>query len=441
MAVRLGMKVVTPALVFFIALAIAPPSDAGAAENGVPAWKNAIAHWKAQKEHAPADNFFCYVCHLNYQEEDLAKTHQAAGVGCETCHGMSDKHSEDEDNVTPPDIMYSETGIVPFCLECHAKEDLIEKKPHTKLFSGEAKNVKTCTSCHGKEHRLEVRTRKWDKQTGKMLWDDGVRMMEEGPAAEVEEKGGIFAKDNLVAWCVVPFDAKKRGPVERAEMLKRLGFTKLAYDWRDEHVPTFEQEILALKEQAIEFFAFWGQHEEMFRLFAEYKIAPQVWMTAPSPQEGSHEEKVEAAAKQLLPLVERTRELGCKLGLYNHGGWGGEPQNMVAVCEWLQKNADDAHVGIVYNFHHGHDDIEQFSDLLALMKPYLLCVNLNGMNSGANPLILPIGQGQHEKAMLQTIAEGGYKGPIGILDHRTEMDAEESLRENLEGLKNLAAEL
>ncbi|MDA0725322.1 MAG: hypothetical protein O3B25_13790 [Verrucomicrobia bacterium] len=45
----------------------------------------------------------------------------------------------------------------------------------------------------------------------------------------------VFALDNLVAWCIVPFDAKKRGPAERAEMAKRLGFTKIAYDWRGEH--------------------------------------------------------------------------------------------------------------------------------------------------------------------------------------------------------------
>ena len=39
---------------------------------------------------------------------------------------------------------------------------------------------------------------------------------------------------------------------------------------------------------------------------------------------------------RLLPLVERTAKMKCKLGLYNHGGWGGEPENLVAVCELLR---------------------------------------------------------------------------------------------------------
>jgi len=245
----------------------------------------------------------------------------------------------------------------------------------------------------------------------------------------------LFAKENLVAWCIVPFDAKKRSPEERAEMLERLGLTKLAYDWRAEHVPDFEAEIKALKEHHIEFFAFWGLHEDMFRLFEKHAIHPQVWLTVPDPGEGSWEEKVRAAGAQMLDAAKRTQELGCKLGLYNHGGWGGEPENMVAVCKWLRNETGSDHIGIVYNLHHGHGHIDDFAACLDAMKPYLLCLNLNGMNTGAEPKILPIGQGEHDKKLLRIIVESGYTGPIGILDHRPEIDAEISLRENLEGLE------
>ena len=251
----------------------------------------------------------------------------------------------------------------------------------------------------------------------------------------------IFAKDNLVAWCIVPFDAKQRGPGERAEMLVRLGLKRVAYDWRANHVPTFEQEILEYKKNGLEYFAFWSQHERAFELFEKYKLHPQIWQTAPSPPGATQEEKVQAAATQLLPLVERTRRMGCKLGLYNHGGWGGEPQNLVAVCEWLQKHHRGEHVGIVYNFHHGHDHIADFAESLKRMQPHLLCLNLNGMNDGAKPKILPIGEGQHEKRMLQIVLDSGYDGPVGILDHRNDLDAEESLRANLRGLEKLRREL
>ncbi len=56
----------------------------------------------------------------------------------------------------------------------------------------------------------------------------------------------LFARDNLIAWCIVPFDSKKRSPEDRAAMLEKLGFKHFAYDWRGEHIPTFDAEVLAL---------------------------------------------------------------------------------------------------------------------------------------------------------------------------------------------------
>jgi sugar phosphate isomerase/epimerase len=263
------------------------------------------------------------------------------------------------------------------------------------------------------------------------------------PAATADEPTGLglFSKDNLVAWCIVPFDAKKRGPSARAEMLQRLGIVRVAYDWRQQHVPTFEEEIIQYKKHGIEYFAFWSWHDDMARLIEKHNIKPQIWTTLGAGKGDTRAEMVEDAARQLLPLVEKARLLGCRLGLYNHGGWGGEPKNMVAVAEWFRANARADHVGIVYNLHHGHGHIDDFGQVLALMKPYLLCLNLNGMNDNAQPKILPVGSGQHDRELLEIIVKSGYSGPIGILDHRGELDAEESLEQNLEGLAKLVNEM
>ena len=259
--------------------------------------------------------------------------------------------------------------------------------------------------------------------------------------ADEPAAGSVFARDNLVAWCIVPFDAKNRGPEERAEMLARLGISKLAYDWRQQHVPTFEDEILQMKRHNVEFFAFWGAHPEFTALMQKHGIRPQIWVMMHAPAEGTHEQKVEEAARRLLPLVKHMGELGCKVVLYNHGGWAGEPANLAAVAGWLRENENADHVGIVYNLHHGHAHIADFAELLALMQPYLFCLNLNGMNDDEKPKILPVGQGQHDLALLKIIAESGYAGPIGIIDHRGDTDAEEALRANLDGLKKLLKEL
>jgi hypothetical protein len=257
-----------------------------------------------------------------------------------------------------------------------------------------------------------------------------------------EPNVSLFGKENLVAWCIVPFDAKKRGPAERAEMLKRLGIQRVAYDWRQEHVASFEEEILQYKKHGLEYFAFWSWHDEMGPLINKYGIRPQIWQTNPSPEAASQAERVQASATLLNPLVEKTRQLNCQFGLYNHGGWGGQPENLVAVCRYLRERQDAAHVGIVYNFHHGHAHINNFASSFPLMKPYLLCVNINGMANpeqvvGSQNKIVPVGSGMHERGMLQIVQASGYGGPIGILDHRNELDAEVSLRQNLDGLAKL----
>jgi hypothetical protein len=256
------------------------------------------------------------------------------------------------------------------------------------------------------------------------------------------ESKSNFAKENLIAWCIVPFDAKERGPYERAEMLSRLGLKRVAYDWRQKHVSEFEDEILAYKKYGIEYFAFWSWHDDIAPLFKKYAIRPQIWSTLTSPPDSlTYQQKVKAAAQMMLPYVRKAAELGCKFGLYNHGQWGGEPKNMVAVCQWLRKNEGANHVGIVYNFHHGHGHIDDFAESLELMVPYLLCLNLNGMNTDAKPKILPIGTGKHDLAMIKIVIKSGYDGPIGILGHIQSQDVEITLTKNLEGLEKVFEEL
>ncbi|MDZ7616571.1 MAG: multiheme c-type cytochrome [Patescibacteria group bacterium] len=137
------------------------------------AWEKLPKGEKAQ----PADNSYCYVCHANYQEEALSKSHMSLGIGCESCHGMSDEHSADEDGLTPPEIMWPKEWINVTCMECHPRAALVKQDGHREFLS-EPFPDEVCTDCHGEQHRLKVRTRVWDKRTAKLLQCDGVRMMD-----------------------------------------------------------------------------------------------------------------------------------------------------------------------------------------------------------------------------------------------------------------------
>lgn len=252
----------------------------------------------------------------------------------------------------------------------------------------------------------------------------------------------LFDKPNLAAWCIVPFDAKKRSPEARAEMVAKTGIKRIAYDWRQEHVAEFEREILAYQKHGIEFFAFWGQHDEALRLFGKYKLHPQLWIMMKGTGE-TQEAQVKSAAEGLLPILSKAKAIGSQVGIYNHGGWGGEPENMIAVCEYLKKNHGTDNVGIVYNLHHGHSHLDRLPKVLAAMKPWLLCLNLNGMDIAGDTKgrkILPLGVGTQDVKVLRQVRASGYSGPVGILNHTNE-DAEGRLLDNLDGLRWLVPQL
>ena len=100
------------------------------------------------------------------------------------------------------------------------------------------------------------------------------------------------------------------------------------------------------------------------------------------------------------------------------------------------KALPNCELGLIYNFHHAHHQLDDFDQLVDTMAPYLWAVNLNGMRKDGTK-ILTIGKGDQEQSMIHTLLEKGFPGPFGILGHIEERDVEMVLRENLEGLSNL----
>jgi hypothetical protein len=70
------------------------------------------------------------------------------------------------------------------------------------------------------------------------------------------------------------------------------------------------------------------------------------------------------------------------------------------------------------------------------MLPYLKTVNIDGMKV-EGPKILPLGKGDQELQMLETLNRSGFNGSIGILGHVDDEDVKVVLTRNLDGLKSL----
>lgn len=269
---------------------------------------------------------------------------------------------------------------------------------------------------------------------------------EAGPGGLSDE--AFFSRVNLVPWCIVPYDAKKRKPEERAAMLERLGFKHFAYDWRAEQLPTLEAELDALQRHHVELTAVWfptnlnADARFILELLKKRGLKPQLWVSAggtPLKNEPDAGKNVEAAAKMVRPIAEEAAKIGCNVALYNHGGWLGEPENELAVL----KAVNLPNVMMVYNLNHGHEHVDRLKTVLEQIKPHLACLTLNGMVQNGDKIgkeVLPIGQGDLDLGLLKIIRDSGYRGRLAILNHTNE-DAEGRLQDNLEGLQWLVAQL
>ena len=231
-------------------------------------------------------------------------------------------------------------------------------------------------------------------------------------------------------------------------MLKRLDFTQYVWDWRQEHLKDLPEEIRLSKEAGLRMRGVWlwiddtqdqpgklgANNEAVFKAIEDSGTAMEFWLGFHDNffANLSDEARVKKGAAIVSHLRDRAKRSGGSVALYNHGGWFGEPENQVRV---LTAAGGDG-LGIVYNFHHGHHQIDRFPEILTVMLPHLRAVNLNGMKP-EGPKILTIGSGTHEKEMLRQLEKSGYQGPLGILCHVEDADAEDILRANLDGLKRI----
>jgi len=142
----------------------------GAAASGILlfawlSWAPAPAGADLQGAEASADegetnplgaNAACYVCHMTFVREELAKRHLKEKVTCIDCHGLSAGHANDEDiGATPPDVTYNRQQVNASCRECHKDHDVRPEEVVARWLEQERSEPKAvCTDCHG-THRIE----------------------------------------------------------------------------------------------------------------------------------------------------------------------------------------------------------------------------------------------------------------------------------------------
>ena len=256
-----------------------------------------------------------------------------------------------------------------------------------------------------------------------------------------------FIKENLIPWSIVAFDKLERSPAERVDMIKKLGYNQYAFGGRLKHVKTMTEELKLAKAQGLKISAVCLYinnkdsiqnlklaNEAVFESLKTTQLSTQIWVGIDSQYfEGLMQAECLTKAKEMISyLSQRAKNLNCKIALYNHGGWYGDTKNQLEIIKQLPEHD----IGIIYNFHHTHDQLDKYPEIIKSIEPYLWCVNLNGMRK-EGPKIISIGQGTLEKKMIEVLLKEGYTGPFAILGHVKNEDVKQTLQRNFMGIQAL----
>lgn len=255
----------------------------------------------------------------------------------------------------------------------------------------------------------------------------------------------LFKVDEVSPWCIIGFDSLDRNPKQRIDMLKQMGFTKYGYNKGKGDLTKMIEEFKLAKENNIEIVSIFlwlnakrdsiGKlsplNQELLSNIKEVEYKPTIWLSFSNNyfEELNHEQSMELSIEMIKFIKLKADEMGCKLALYNHHGWFGNPHNQVEILEKLNQDS----ITMVYNFHHSQEYIDEFPEIVKKIKPYLSFVNLNGVNK-EGPQILPIGKGNYEFEMIKELIYQGFNGPWGILGHIKTEDVQKVLKRNIDGL-------
>lgn len=229
-------------------------------------------------------------------------------------------------------------------------------------------------------------------------------------------------------------------------MLTQMGLKKYGFNKGKGDLSTMIQEFHLARENNIEITSIFlwlnanrdsigslsPSNQELLRNLKEVEYKPTIWLSFSDNyfEEKTQDQSLELAIDMIRFIKLKADKIGCKLALYNHRGWFGNPYNQLEILKQL----NDETITMVYNFHHAHKYVDEFPQIVKQITPYLSYVNLNGVKK-EGPEILDIGKGDYEFEMIMNLIDEGYHGLWGILEHIKTEDVQKVLDRNIEGVK------
>ena len=254
-------------------------------------------------------------------------------------------------------------------------------------------------------------------------------------------------------FCIDWHDAKKRNFEQQAVMLKELGFDGVGHIWLDkveERLKTLDAAGLILYQITMVVEVGPGKQpydanrfKQVCALIEGRHVQFCLLLNGMKPSDPA----VDPHAVEILQAMsDQTRPSGSQLLLYPHqGSWVERIEDSMRVADKVNR----PNVGVMFNLCHWlrGDKSRDYRPLLKQAMPRLWAVSINGADEfddkpGWDHYIQPLDNGSFDVgALLKTLKELGYKGPIGLQCYGIGGDVREHLARSMTAWQKLSANL
>jgi sugar phosphate isomerase/epimerase len=254
-------------------------------------------------------------------------------------------------------------------------------------------------------------------------------------------------------FCIDWHDAKKRNFEQQAVMLKELGFDGVGHIWLDkveERLKTLDAAGLKLYQITMVVEVGPGKQpydvnrfKQVCALIEGRHVQFCLLLNGMKPSDPA----VDPHAVEILQAMsDQARPSGSQLLLYPHqGSWVERIEDSIRVADQVNR----PNVGVMFNLCHWLrvDKSRDYRPLLKQAMPRLWAVSINGADQlddkpGWDHYIQPLDKGSFDVgALLKTLKELGYKGPIGLQCYGIGGDVREHLARSMTAWQKLSANL
>jgi sugar phosphate isomerase/epimerase len=250
-------------------------------------------------------------------------------------------------------------------------------------------------------------------------------------------------KPAFYGFCIDTHDAKKRTIPEQAQMLRDLGFDGVGYPlWLDDNLDKNLKVIEAAGLKVFQLHTSVNVNSEkppydprlpdQIRKLKGRPVTVGVLLRGFPPGDPRGEEP---AVKILRQLGDVAAEAGVRISIYHHvSDW---TESLIHTLQVVKKTNHPA-VGANFNLCHWLkvDGARDYRPLLRENASKIFAVTICGAqvgsNAWANGLIQSLDRGNFDnRALLASLREAGYRGPIGLMCYGIPGDAREHLERSM----------